>query len=483
MAALDFPASPAFGQVHAIADITWVWDGEKWVSGHAGGTLSAYLPLSGGVLTGPLSAPEYRLTNGGAKFALATNYYHAICDFDGGGAIFLGGGHTGQSSIYRAATHYIQSKDATATFATFDVAGLTVFAPMVSVTEQYKLAGVRFATRGIDGEPAHVVYDWDGGISFLLYGSGRGFINYYRAEQHVFTNKAGDRVFTTLNSSGNLILGGAITATSITASGTITGALLASTGGVSAAGNINAAGTVQAQQLTSNGNINAAGNVVTVNLNASSTVNANTVAATGTVSGNLLTGNSVSSNTTVNGAQYNLRGAPFATLDAGALVTQLSDPQYINISMYTSGTNYYDNSQHVFRSRAAAYGGGTTYAIFNAGGSYNQTGGWGVISDDTVKTNVAPYTAGLAQVKQLNPVSFEYTPAALMRAAGETNYGLMASEVQPVVPEMVSEAELEIDGVPNPVQTLLPTHLIYLLVNAVKELSARVEQLEAGTPS
>jgi hypothetical protein len=150
--------------------------------------------------------------------------------------------------------------------------------------------------------------------------------------------------------------------------------------------------------------------------------------------------------------------------------------------MYATGTNYYQNDTHTFTSRNHG-GGETTYAIFSAGGSFNQTGGWGVISDDTVKTNVAPYLAGLAQVKQLNPVSFEYTPAALMRAAGETNYGLMASEVQPVVPEMVSEAELEIDGVPSPVQTLLPTHLVYLLINAVKELSARVEQLEAGTPS
>jgi hypothetical protein len=249
---------------------------------------------------------------------------------------------------------------------------------------------------------------------------------------------------------------------------------------MSAGGNINAVGTVQAQQLTSNGNINAAGNVSAVNLNASSTVNANTVAATGTVSGNLVTGNSISSNTTVNGTQYNLRGAPFGVMDPAATQTVVYDPSgNANITMYASGTNYYDNNSHNIRSRF----GSTTYAIFNAGGSYNQTGGWGVISDDTVKTNVAPYTAGLAQVKQLNPVSFEYTPAALMRAAGETNYGLMASEVGPVVPEMVSEAELEIDGVPSPVQTLLPTHLIYLLVNAVKELSARVEQLEAGTPS
>jgi Chaperone of endosialidase len=465
---LDFPNTPVVGQVHTEASISWVWDGEKWETGPTG-TIGGYLPLSGGTLTGAVSAPQYYLD--GVLFASSDANYHYVYDKGGAtAALVLGGTGTGNQNFYRGDTQTFQSNNAGATFGVFDATGLTV--PVTINTNQYKLAGVSLATRGSN---THTIYDFDGQPALILYGTAGSQTSYYRADYHVFQTNDGSPIITL--APGGLTLTGAISATSLTVSGTITGGALVSNGGLSIAGNANVAGTVQAQQLTSNGNINAAGNVNAINLNASSTVNANTVAATGTVSGSLVTANSISSNNTVNAAQFNLRGAPFAVMDPGATQTVIYDPTgAANIIMYASGTNYYQNDIHQFQSRGAT----TTYAIFNPGGSYNQTGGWGVISDDTVKQNVAPYTAGLAQVKQLNPVSFEYTPAALLRAAGGTNYGLMASEVLPVVPEMVSEAELEIEGVPSPVQALLPTHLVYLLINAVKELSARVEQLEAA---
>jgi hypothetical protein len=53
--------------------------------------------------------------------------------------------------------------------------------------------------------------------------------------------------------------------------------------------------------------------------------------------------------------------------------------------------------------------------------------------------------------------------------------------VAPVVPEMVGQAELDVEGVPSSTQTLMPGHATWLLINAVKELAARVEVLE-GAP-
>lgn len=49
--AIDFPNSPTIGQQFSAAGVVWVWDGVKWTPSGLG---QAYLPLSGGTLTGPL---------------------------------------------------------------------------------------------------------------------------------------------------------------------------------------------------------------------------------------------------------------------------------------------------------------------------------------------------------------------------------------------------------------------------------------------
>jgi len=469
------PAGTSYVANQRGFDLTFEWTGTFW---HLDEDAGKYLPLTGGTLTGELSAPQYKIN--GVLFAFSGSNYHVILDASGGSgtdaALLLGGAATGYQNIYRATTHSIQSNDGLTIFATFDAAGLDV--PVAVDTPQYRLSGGAFAAKSGD---ANVIYDAGGEIALALYGPGSGNVNYYRADQHIFQNNAGTQIWT-LNSSGTItattIAATTVAATTITASGALTGGTVNSNGSISAAGNIHAVGTVDGQQLTSSGHVTAAGNVSAVNLNASSTVNANTVAAAGTVSGNLITGNSINSNNSVNATIYQLRGLSFASMDALAIVTQLSDPGNApNISMYTSGTNYYQNTLHQFTSRNVG-GGETTYVQFNAGGTFNVTGSWSVISDDSLKQNVQPYSTGLAAVLALNPVSFEYTSNTPLRMAGEINYGLMASEVQPVLPEMVREVDLNLDGAPDPIQTLSPTHLVYVLLNAVKELEARVRQLE-----
>jgi hypothetical protein len=288
-----------------------------------------------------------------------------------------------------------------------------------------------------------------------------------------------------INSTGNIH-----TAGTITSDLAITGGTVSSTGNMSAAGTLtasvaNVANAITAGQVTSSGNMSAAGtltagaanvtqtltadHVTTNGIDVFGTINAYTVAVSGTASANLLTANSISSNNAVNAAAYNLRGATFAFMDAGATYTQLSDPGGANITLYANGTNSYQNNVHLFQSR----GGFSSYAFFQSTGTYNQSGSWGMIADDRLKRNVEPYTAGLDALLHLTPRSFEYTERAPWPGR---SYGLMASEVAGVVPEMVGETEF--DGVS--VQTLTPTHAVYLLINACKELAARVAVLEEG---
>jgi cytoskeletal protein CcmA (bactofilin family) len=294
----------------------------------------------------------------------------------------------------------------------------------------------------------------------------------------------------TLSGPGTISGGAIISSGDIIANGTITAGTITSNGDMSVAGTLAASvaavtNTLTAGAIISNNNISAAGtltagianitntltaNHVTTNgADVFGTLNAYTVAVSGTCSADLLTANSISSNNAVNAAAYNLRNATFAFMDAGATYTQLSDPGGPNITLYANGNNSYQNNTHWFQSR----GGFSSYARFDSIGTYNQSGSWAVISDDRLKRNVEPYTAGLDALLRLTPRSFEYTERAPWPGR---SYGLMASEVKGVAPEMVGEAEF--DGVL--VQTLAPTHAVYLLINACKELAARVAVLEEG---
>jgi hypothetical protein len=61
--ALDFPDTPTVGATYTAGGIVWTWDGTKWA---ATGTSQAgvYLPLTGGTLTGPLTAPSATIQGG-----------------------------------------------------------------------------------------------------------------------------------------------------------------------------------------------------------------------------------------------------------------------------------------------------------------------------------------------------------------------------------------------------------------------------------
>jgi hypothetical protein len=67
-----------------------------------------------------------------------------------------------------------------------------------------------------------------------------------------------------------------------------------------------------------------------------------------------------------------------------------------------------------------------------------------------------------------------------MPADNATKYtGLVAQEVEAVIPEMVTKRAAYIDGVAvTDLRDLDTSSLIFALVNAVKELKARVEALE-----
>lgn len=141
--------------------------------------------------------------------------------------------------------------------------------------------------------------------------------------------------------------------------------------------------------------------------------------------------------------------------------------------------------------------GGATCAALKPGG-----GSWADSSDERVKTVVGDYTHGLAEVKQLAPIRFtfkgndtfdppeagdtvpyQHSPHQGVAQSGREFIGLIAQPTEQHLPELVTLAEGYINGTKvNDLRVLDPNALIYALVNSVKELAARVEQLESASP-
>jgi hypothetical protein len=105
---------------------------------------------------------------------------------------------------------------------------------------------------------------------------------------------------------------------------------------------------------------------------------------------------------------------------------------------------------------------------------------WANPSDPRLKEDIAPYARGVAEVVQLEPITYRLKADP----DGATCYGFDASAVQPVFPECVTETSMKLspDDVEETAGVLaFDMHpILVALVNAVKELAARVAALETA---
>jgi len=88
-------------------------------------------------------------------------------------------------------------------------------------------------------------------------------------------------------------------------------------------------------------------------------------------------------------------------------------------------------------------------------------------SDITLKTNIKPLSNSLNKILQLNPISFEWVPEMNLREG--MVFGLIAQEVNEVIPEIVRERAKG-----NGTLTLEYKELIPWLIGAIQELSSGV---------
>lgn len=109
-------------------------------------------------------------------------------------------------------------------------------------------------------------------------------------------------------------------------------------------------------------------------------------------------------------------------------------------------------------------------------GSAGKPGGgsWSNSSDARLKKNITEFDKGLELVKAVRPINFEYN--GLDNLPTHKSYvGVIAQELKKVAPFMVSDYRSD-DG--EIYLAVDPSAFDFVLINAVKELSAKIEQLE-----
>lgn len=150
---------------------------------------------------------------------------------------------------------------------------------------------------------------------------------------------------------------------------------------------------------------------------------------------------------------------------------------------------YPTGDQFVVERRAANNGAMTSPLAIGSGGDLTILGAtavkasgttWANPSDRRLKDEIEDYATGLAAILQLQPRTFVFNGKG-GSMAGLRGYGFIADEIAPVLPETVGlrAGKLDPDDEDETeIQTLDTSNITLALVNAVKELAARVTALE-----
>jgi len=128
------------------------------------------------------------------------------------------------------------------------------------------------------------------------------------------------------------------------------------------------------------------------------------------------------------------------------------------------------------------YGDFTTNCIYNGG----DTSAWDTTSDCRIKECVETISDALSTVSNLNPICFDYTSdyTAIRNWNEEKrvgNHGFLAQEFETVFPKYVgcTQGDIASGNTVSDFRTINTGHLIPVLVKAIQELEARVQQLES----
>jgi hypothetical protein len=113
-----------------------------------------------------------------------------------------------------------------------------------------------------------------------------------------------------------------------------------------------------------------------------------------------------------------------------------------------------------------------------ATGDMTAAGNITAYSDIRLKENITPLENSLYKIKKLNGVRFTWKDLPdIVGSPGKADFGILAHEVEAVVPELISEsAHKSPDG--DPYKTVAYDKLVPMLIEAIKEMSNKIDDLQ-----
>ena len=151
-------------------------------------------------------------------------------------------------------------------------------------------------------------------------------------------------------------------------------------------------------------------------------------------------------------------------------------PASININSSDSQRRFYFTpSSHTYLDSAAntyIQSGSTNKFTFASNGDFTATGNVGAYSDMALKEDIYQIENALEKVNKLRGVHFT------RKSNNSKEIGVVANEVEKVVPELVDEHE---DKELGKIKTMKYANTVGLLIEAVKDLSKQVEELKNGS--
>jgi len=114
--------------------------------------------------------------------------------------------------------------------------------------------------------------------------------------------------------------------------------------------------------------------------------------------------------------------------------------------------------------------------VYMASGDMTAAGNVTAYSDPRLKTDVINIESPLEKLKQLNGVRFKWIESSIIGHPGEYDYGILSSDVEKVMPELVIDSMHESpDG--DKYKTVAYDKLSALLIEGMKEQQKQIEEL------
>ena len=203
-------------------------------------------------------------------------------------------------------------------------------------------------------------------------------------------------------------------------------------------------------------------------------------AATTSVSGYLTSTDWTTFNNKQASGSYVTSGGALGTPSSGTLTNCTFPTLNQNTTGTASNITSYTINQSVGSSNSPTFAGLTINGAITATGDI--TGG---TSDARLKTNILPITDALSKVNRISGVTYNMSDLASSLGIGNTEdrVGVIAQELEQVLPQVVKPAPFDTDKDGNSIsganyKTVQYEKIVPLLIEAIKELTAKVNMLE-----